>query len=384
MTMPSANASWRPRLYVRIASETAGVGVYSSPCASMTATLLAASTSSALASAGTERACVSMPRNGEPSIRCFFRYGQMACMMARMCFSLKALSNAQPRCPEVPKATRCRPGLLQGLVVERLGAGSRVATARNGVATVAAGCGYPDVALRFTRELAPRAVMGLLAVCEALEVRHELVTLPRQSRERLDMPWVHQLGLVTERVPVVHAGANQLPKNVGGRHGDRRAATTEPRRVIPRFGRRGSPDAQSAHWDANFASQGGGSLSDEGHARPRSDQVVRGPECKLGTRLGDIQWTLEGCVDGALPGASVARLLLHGEPQRLPVRADHHVDVHVLLRFPVEVVGTLRDSKRRSGDPATPYQRTSSRQKRPRASVGCARRNAIIDLKKRW
>ena len=85
----------------------AGVGVYSSPRASMTSTPLAASTSSALASAGTESACVSMPRNSGPSISCCFRYRQMAWVMARMCHSLKALSNAEPRCPEVPKATRC-------------------------------------------------------------------------------------------------------------------------------------------------------------------------------------------------------------------------------------------------------------------------------------
>ena len=68
--MPSARPVFRPRLYVRIAWETAGVGVYSSPVAIMTSTPLAASTSSALATAGTERACVSMPRNNGPSIFC--------------------------------------------------------------------------------------------------------------------------------------------------------------------------------------------------------------------------------------------------------------------------------------------------------------------------
>ena len=52
--------------------------VYSSPCAIMTSTPFAASTSRALASAGTERACVSMPRNSGPSIFCCFRYRQIA------------------------------------------------------------------------------------------------------------------------------------------------------------------------------------------------------------------------------------------------------------------------------------------------------------------
>ena len=93
MTMPSASPVLRPRLYVRIAWETAGVGVYSSPCAIMTSTPFAASTSSALARAGTERACVSMPRNSGPSIFCCLRYRQIAWVMARICDSLKALSN---------------------------------------------------------------------------------------------------------------------------------------------------------------------------------------------------------------------------------------------------------------------------------------------------
>ena len=107
MTMPSARPALRPRLYVRIACETAGVGVYSSFSASMTSTPLAASTSSALARAGTDRACVSMPRNNGPSMPFCLRYSQIACVMARMCHSLNALSNAEPRCPEVPNETRC-------------------------------------------------------------------------------------------------------------------------------------------------------------------------------------------------------------------------------------------------------------------------------------
>jgi len=46
MTMPSANPVERPQLWVRMAWEITGVGVYSSPSASITSTPLAASTSS--------------------------------------------------------------------------------------------------------------------------------------------------------------------------------------------------------------------------------------------------------------------------------------------------------------------------------------------------
>lgn len=66
MTMPSASPALRPRLWVRIACEMAGVGVYSSLNASITSTPLAASTSSALAQAGWDKAWVSTPRNSSP------------------------------------------------------------------------------------------------------------------------------------------------------------------------------------------------------------------------------------------------------------------------------------------------------------------------------
>ena len=49
-----------------MACETAGVGVYSSPAEIMTSTPLAASTSSALANAGADSACVSKPMNNGP------------------------------------------------------------------------------------------------------------------------------------------------------------------------------------------------------------------------------------------------------------------------------------------------------------------------------
>ena len=47
---------------------------------------LAASTSSALAPAGADNAWVSSPRNNGPSMPCFWRYRQMACVMASTCF----------------------------------------------------------------------------------------------------------------------------------------------------------------------------------------------------------------------------------------------------------------------------------------------------------
>ena len=67
-TMPSASLLVRSRLCVMIACETAGVGVYSSFIASIVSTPLAASTSSALRSAGSDSACVSMPMNSGPSM----------------------------------------------------------------------------------------------------------------------------------------------------------------------------------------------------------------------------------------------------------------------------------------------------------------------------
>ena len=82
MTMPSARPAARPRLYVRMAWETAGVGVYSSSAAVMTSTPFAASTSSALANAGADSAWVSKPMNSGPSMPFCRRYAQMAWVMA--------------------------------------------------------------------------------------------------------------------------------------------------------------------------------------------------------------------------------------------------------------------------------------------------------------
>ena len=55
----------------------------------MTSTSLAASTSSALTKAGSDSACVSLPRNSGPLMPRLLRYSQIACVMARICASLK-------------------------------------------------------------------------------------------------------------------------------------------------------------------------------------------------------------------------------------------------------------------------------------------------------
>jgi hypothetical protein len=65
--MPSARPVDFPRFAVRIAWLTAGVGVYRSAASTSTDTSLAASTSSALDHAGSDRAWVSRPRNSGPS-----------------------------------------------------------------------------------------------------------------------------------------------------------------------------------------------------------------------------------------------------------------------------------------------------------------------------
>src|SRR5690348_5449223 len=83
-----------------------GVGVYP-PAASIIVSMpLAAKTSKAVANAGSDNACVSMPTNNGPSIPARCRQRQTACAIARICASLNAQSKAQPRWPEVPKDTR--------------------------------------------------------------------------------------------------------------------------------------------------------------------------------------------------------------------------------------------------------------------------------------
>jgi hypothetical protein len=72
----------------------------------MTSRPLAAKTSRAVASAGSDNAWVSMPRNRGPSMPVARRCSQMAWLVARTCPSLKLPLNAEPRCPDVPNETR--------------------------------------------------------------------------------------------------------------------------------------------------------------------------------------------------------------------------------------------------------------------------------------
>ena len=90
-----------------IACDTAGVGVQPSRASTSTVTPLAASTSSAVAVAGSERPWVSLPMKSGPSVPWAARYSQIACVVAAMWSSLKDVDSDEPRWPEVPKATRC-------------------------------------------------------------------------------------------------------------------------------------------------------------------------------------------------------------------------------------------------------------------------------------
>ena len=104
-TIPSATWSECSRLYRMMARETAGVGVYSSSCSANTGTPFATSTSSAVRHAGRDRAWVSFPMNRGPRTPCAARYSTMACVVAAIWRSLKAVSRLEPRCPEVPNTT---------------------------------------------------------------------------------------------------------------------------------------------------------------------------------------------------------------------------------------------------------------------------------------
>ena len=90
-----------------MAREMAGVGVYPLPRWMTVSTPLAASTDSAVRSAGMDSAWVSLPINSGPLIPSFFRYSQMAWVMATMWASLNEPDSDEPRCPLVPKLTSC-------------------------------------------------------------------------------------------------------------------------------------------------------------------------------------------------------------------------------------------------------------------------------------
>ena len=72
-----------------------------------TVTSLAANTSSAVARAGSDSACVSAPRKSGPVTPRIARYSQIAWLVARMWSSLNEAVSEEPRCPEVPNVTRC-------------------------------------------------------------------------------------------------------------------------------------------------------------------------------------------------------------------------------------------------------------------------------------
>lgn len=71
-----------------------------------TVTSFAANTSMAVTRAGSDSAWVSAPRKSGPSVPCRARYSLIAWLVAAMWSSLNAVAVDDPRCPEVPKATR--------------------------------------------------------------------------------------------------------------------------------------------------------------------------------------------------------------------------------------------------------------------------------------
>ena len=89
-----------------MARDTAGVGVYSSSRSASTSTPLACNTSIAVFHAGSDSAWVSLPMNSGPVVPCEARYSTIACVVAAMWASLKAVSSEEPRWPEVPNTTR--------------------------------------------------------------------------------------------------------------------------------------------------------------------------------------------------------------------------------------------------------------------------------------
>ena len=80
-----------------MAWDTPGVGVKRSAASTMVVTPLPASTSSAVAHAGSLRAWVSRPMNSGPSMPCSRRYSQIAWVVARMCASLNDVVSDVPR-----------------------------------------------------------------------------------------------------------------------------------------------------------------------------------------------------------------------------------------------------------------------------------------------
>ena len=97
-TMPSASGPLRRRCGAGSRATAPGSGVKRSRLSTSTVTPLAASTSSAVDQAGSDRPWVSGPRKSGPVTPAPARCSQMACVVAGMWPSLKARSSADPRC----------------------------------------------------------------------------------------------------------------------------------------------------------------------------------------------------------------------------------------------------------------------------------------------
>ena len=68
----------------------------------------------------------------------------------------------------------------------------------------------------------------LIGVLRAAQVHYEALTLERRPDEHLGRCRIHELALVAERASAVQAGANQLSESVGGHHGGRSVASSDP------------------------------------------------------------------------------------------------------------------------------------------------------------
>lgn len=150
ITIPSARSSGWEALYVRIAWDSAGVGVNPSRASSSVCTPLAASTCSAVSCAGPDSAWVSLPMNSGPVMPCPARYSTIACVIAAMWSSLNEVFSEEPRCPEVPNATR-----WSGFPAS--GARSKYAATRSSMSTRSLGWATVPARLVMPPNLVPKA-----------------------------------------------------------------------------------------------------------------------------------------------------------------------------------------------------------------------------------
>ena len=138
ITIPSARSLGPDALYVRIAWDSAGVGVKPPRESSRVRTPLAASTCSAVSCAGPDSAWVSLPMNSGPVMPCPARYSTIACVIAAMWSSLNEVFSEEPRCPEVPNATRWSGFPASGVRSKYAATRSSMSTRSLGWATVPA------------------------------------------------------------------------------------------------------------------------------------------------------------------------------------------------------------------------------------------------------